>query len=71
MNNSSEQNNTPSAPKPDEATQRAPDEGDADKIDHMLEQLHVSTTDSGQDQSDKPDTEGSGSSSKNLDEQGE
>jgi hypothetical protein len=71
MSKPSEQGNTPSATKPDGATQRALDEGDADKIDCTLDQLHVSTTDSGKDQSDKPDTEGSGSSSKNLDEQGE
>jgi len=40
-----------------------------EKIDRMLDDLDVSTTESGKDQTNKPDTEGSNSSSKNLDEQ--
>lgn len=55
----------------DEAAQRALDEGDHEKIDRTLDELNVSTTESGRDQSAKPDTEGSNSSSKNLDEQGD
>jgi hypothetical protein len=56
-------------PVPDEAAQRALDDGDNEKIDRALDELDVSTTRSGKDQSAKPDTEGSNSSSKNLDEQ--
>ncbi|MDR5763207.1 hypothetical protein [Caballeronia sp. LZ035] len=55
-------------PSPDE-TQRALDEGDRKKIDETLDDLNVSTTESGKDRTSKPDTEGSNSSSKNLDEQ--
>ncbi|BFG80124.1 hypothetical protein PTKU46_81580 [Paraburkholderia terrae] len=55
----------------DEAAQRALDEGDNEKIDRDLDELDVSTTKSGKDQTSKPDTEGSNSSSKNLDEQKE
>lgn len=55
----------------DEAAQRALDEGDNEKIDRALDELDVSTTKSGKDQTSKPDTEGSNSSSKNLDEQNE
>jgi hypothetical protein len=44
-------------------------EGDKETIDRELAELHVSTTASGKDQSQKPDTEGSSSSSKNLDDQ--
>ena len=63
------------APKPstehdkDRAAQDALDRGDKEKIDKTLDQLNVTTTESGKDQSRKPDTEGSNSSSKNLDEQ--
>jgi hypothetical protein len=55
----------------DEAAKRALDQGDNAKIDRALDELDVSTTESGKDQSAKPDTEGSNSSSKNLDEQGD
>jgi hypothetical protein len=55
----------------DEAAQRALDEGDNEKIDMALDALDVSTTGSGKDQTSKPDTEGSNSSSKNLDEHNE
>ncbi|WP_370653516.1 serine protease [Caballeronia sp. Lep1P3] len=53
----------------DRAAQDALDRGDKEKIDKTLDELNVSTTDSGKDQSRKSDTEGSNSSSKNLDEQ--
>ena len=53
----------------DEDARKALNEGDNDKIDKALDDLDVSTTSSGEDQSTKPDTEGSNSSSKNLDEQ--
>jgi hypothetical protein len=53
----------------DGAARRAPDEGDSEKIDRALDELNVSTTWSGKDQTSKPDREGSNSSSKNLDEQ--
>ncbi|SDR54033.1 hypothetical protein SAMN05443245_7336 [Paraburkholderia fungorum] len=53
----------------DDSARRALEEGDSEKIDRTLEELNVSTTESGKDQSAKPDTEGSNSSSKNLDEQ--
>ncbi|RFU44372.1 hypothetical protein D0B32_27540 [Paraburkholderia sp. DHOC27] len=52
----------------DEA-QRALDEGDNQKIDRMLDELDISTTATDGDQTAKPDTEWSNSSSKNLDEQ--
>ncbi|MFM0394866.1 hypothetical protein [Paraburkholderia phytofirmans] len=55
----------------DEAVQRALDEGDRNKINRTLNELNVSTTVSGKDQTSQPDTEGSNSSSKNLDEQNE
>ncbi|HEY2021355.1 hypothetical protein [Paraburkholderia sp.] len=58
-------------PTSDEAARRALDEGDNEKIDSALDELDVSTTESGKDQTSKPDTEGSNSSSKNLDEQNE
>jgi hypothetical protein len=51
----------------DEEAQRALDEGDNRKIDRMLDELDVSTTATGEDQTAKPDTDGSNSSSKNLD----
>ncbi|TCG06086.1 hypothetical protein BZM27_28970 [Paraburkholderia steynii] len=53
----------------DVETKRALEQGDKEKIDQMLDELNVSTTESGKDQTSKPDTEGSNSSSKNLDEQ--
>jgi hypothetical protein len=53
----------------DHAAREALDRGDKEKIDKKLDELDVSTTESGKDQSSKPDTEGSNSSSKNLDEQ--
>jgi len=53
----------------DRAAREALDRGDKEKIDKKLDELDVSTTESGKDQSSKPDTEGSNSSSKNLDEQ--
>ena len=56
---------------PDEAAQGKAAEGDHQKIDRSLDELKVSTTESGKDQTDRPDTEGSNSSSKNLDEQGD
>lgn len=55
----------------DDTAQRALDEGDDEKIDKVLDELDVTTTRSGADQTSKPDTEGSNSSSKNLDEQNE
>lgn len=62
---------SPDQPMPDEATQEALDRGDSEKIDRVLDELNVSTTESGKDQTGKSDTEGSNSSSKNLDEQKE
>ena len=53
----------------DEDAQKALDHGDNQKIDKVLDEIDVSTTASGKDQTAKPDTEGSNSSSKNLDEQ--
>ncbi|WP_168787322.1 hypothetical protein [Paraburkholderia aromaticivorans] len=53
----------------DEDAQRALDGGDNRKIDEALDQLDVSTTASGKDQTAEPDTEGSNSSSKDLDHQ--
>ncbi len=52
-----------------EDVQRALDGGDNRKIDEALDQLDVSTTASGKDQTAEPDTEGSNSSSKDLDHQ--
>ncbi|MDR5822530.1 hypothetical protein [Caballeronia sp. LZ043] len=40
-----------------------------DTIDRKLDELNVSKTESGKDQTQKPDTEGSTSSSKNLDDE--
>ncbi|WP_345817150.1 hypothetical protein AAGS40_25055 (plasmid) [Paraburkholderia sp. PREW-6R] len=54
---------------PEEDAKKALREGDSQKIDRVLDDLDVSTTSTGEDQTDKPDTEGSNSSSKNLDEQ--
>jgi hypothetical protein len=59
------------SPMSDAAAQDALDNGDNEKIDQALDDLDVSTTRSGKDQSSKSDTEGSNSSSKNLDEQDE
>lgn len=53
----------------DRAAREALDRGDKEKIDKKLDELDVSRTESGKDRSSKPDTEGSNSSSKNLDEQ--
>ncbi len=58
-------------PMSDAAARHALDRGDNEKIDRVLDELDVSTTRSGKDQSAKPDTEGSTSSSKNVDEQDE
>ncbi|MGC2042046.1 hypothetical protein [Paraburkholderia caledonica] len=58
-------------PTADAATQHALDHGDNQKIDQVLDELDVSTTRFGKDQSSKADTEGSNSSSKNLDQQDE
>lgn len=58
-------------PMSDEAAQEALDRGGSEKIDRVLDELDVSTTESGEDQTMKSDTEGSNSSSKNLDEQNE
>ena len=56
-------------PLSDDETQRRLDRGDSEKIDKKLDELEVSKTSTGKDQTAKPDTEGSNSSSKNLDEQ--
>jgi hypothetical protein len=40
-----------------------------DTIDRKLDELNASKTEAGKDQKQKPDTEGSTSSSKNLDEE--
>ena len=56
-------------PMSDDDAQQALDQGDKAKIDKALDDLDVSTTKSGRDQTAKPDTEGSNSSSKNCDEQ--
>lgn len=53
----------------DDEAQRKLDHGDKATIDKQLDDLSVSKTSSGKDQTAKPDTEGSNSSSKNLDEQ--
>ena len=55
-------------PVSDKEAQRRLDEGDSEKIDRKLDELDVSKTSAGNDQIAKPDTEGSNSSSKNLDE---
>ncbi|WP_082852679.1 hypothetical protein [Caballeronia fortuita] len=65
-NNSS---NSPDEREKDNEAREALDRGDKEKIDKKLDELDVSTTESGKDQTSKPDTEGSNSSSKNLDEQ--
>ncbi|BAN26496.1 hypothetical protein [Caballeronia insecticola] len=54
----------------DKEASDALENGDKAKIDKTLDDLNVSTTDSGRDQSQDEDTEGSTSSSKNLDKQG-
>ena len=56
-------------PVSDDDAQRALDHGDNEKIDRKLDELDVSSTETGRDQTHKPDAEGSNSSSKNLDEQ--
>ncbi|MEA3124374.1 MAG: hypothetical protein QOD67_1393 [Caballeronia sp.] len=56
-------------PISDDEVQHNLDHGDKEKIDKKLDELGVSKTSSGKDQTAKPDTEGSNSSSKNLDEQ--
>jgi hypothetical protein len=56
-------------PISDDEVQHNLDHGDKEKIDKNLDELGVSKTSSGKDQTAKPDTEGSNSSSKNLDEQ--
>lgn len=56
-------------PIADGTAKSASDAGDHEKIDRKLDELDVSTTRSGKDQSGKADTEGSNSSSKNIDEQ--
>ncbi len=56
-------------PMSDEEAKRELDQGDKEKIDKKLDELEVSKTSSGKDQTVKSDTEGSNSSSKNLDEQ--
>ncbi|MEA3119227.1 MAG: hypothetical protein QOI13_2497 [Paraburkholderia sp.] len=61
----------PDQPMSDGAARHALDHGDNEKIDRALDELDVSTTRSGKDQTHKPDTEGSNSSSKNVDEQNE
>jgi hypothetical protein len=53
----------------DEEAQQALDQEDNQKIDRVLDDEDVSTDAAGEDQTSKPDTEGSNSSSKNLDEQ--
>ncbi len=53
----------------DQEARTALDQGDNQKIDKVLDEVDVSTTESGEDQTAKPDTEGSNSSSKNIDEQ--
>ncbi|WP_309899767.1 serine protease [Caballeronia sp. LZ035] len=53
----------------EDAARDALDRGDRGKIYKTLDELNVSTTESGKDQSSKPDREGSNSSSKDLDEQ--
>lgn len=64
-----ESQQTPDHPMTDDQARRALEDGDNEKIDRVLDELDVSTTRSGKDQTRKPDTEGSNSSSKNLDEQ--
>jgi hypothetical protein len=56
-------------PVSDDEARRRLDDGDSEKIDKTLDELNVSKTLTGKDQTAKPDTEGSNSSSKNLDEQ--
>lgn len=68
-NGDAEQRTDESTPLTDEEVQRKLDEGDSDKIDAVLEDLGVTKTAAGADQTDKADTEGSNSSSKNLDEE--
>ncbi|MEK6293559.1 MAG: hypothetical protein V4793_19660 [Paraburkholderia tropica] len=68
---SSKSQRTGHRPMTDEEARDALENGDNEKIDRVLDELDVSTTKSGKDQTRKPDTEGSNSSSKNLDEQDE
>jgi hypothetical protein len=56
-------------PLSDEEAQRRLDKEDKEKIDKKLDELEVSKTSTGNDQTTEPDTEGSNSSSKKLDEQ--
>ncbi|WP_250494995.1 hypothetical protein [Caballeronia sp. GAWG1-1] len=56
-------------PLSDDEGNKQLDPGTKEIIDKKLEELNVSKTSSGKDQTCKPDTEGSSSSSKNLDEQ--
>lgn len=56
-------------PLSDDEGNKQLDPGTKEIIDKKLEELNVSKTSSGKDQTGKPDTEGSNSSSKNLDEQ--
>lgn len=58
-------NSAAPAADPNESSEQS----DHQKIDKVLDELDVSTTSSGEDQTAKSDTEGSNSSSKNLDEQ--
>ncbi|MGF6768711.1 hypothetical protein P3T18_001181 [Paraburkholderia sp. GAS199] len=67
--NTPEEHYAPTKRVSDEDAQHALDGGDKEKIDRALDELDVSTTKSGADQSAMPDTEGSNSSSKNLDKQ--
>jgi hypothetical protein len=62
---------TDNAATPEKNVQESLKPDDHQKIDKVLDDLDVSTTSSGEDQTAKPDTEGSNSSSKNLDEQNE
>jgi hypothetical protein len=60
---------TPDAPLVGKSAQKELSQGTKDVIDKKLDELNVSKTESGKDQTAKPDTEGSNSSSKNLDEE--
>jgi hypothetical protein len=62
---------TNNAAPPEKGVRTPSEKDDHQKIDQVLDELDVSTTSSGEDQTAKPDTEGSNSSSKNLDEQNE
>jgi hypothetical protein len=52
-----------------ESSKEGVDSDTKDTIDRKLDELNVSKTEAGKDQKQKPDTEGSTSSSKNLDEE--